>query len=109
MSGLFTESGKGAPALVFSERILQRRIVEIAGLVRARFVDESAGEKISVASVTLQVAREVISGEEIGLRTDVAGSGSVGRTDYGRGLVVDRVAIGRAPLPIGVLVSHQWV
>ena len=37
----------------FSERILQRRIVEVAGLVRPRFVDESTGEKIAIARVTL--------------------------------------------------------
>ena len=60
-------------------------------------MDESTGEKIAVTRVTLQVAREVIGGEEIGFRADVAGSGSVCRTDYGRGLVVDRVLIGRAP------------
>ena len=60
-------------------------------------MDESTGEKIAVTRVTLQVAREVIGGEEIGFRADVAGSGSVCRTDYGRGLVVDRVLIGGAP------------
>ena len=84
-------------ALVFSERVLKRRIDEVAGLVRPRVVDESAGEKIAVAHIALQVAREVVGGEEIGFRPDVAGSGSVCRTDYGRGLVVDRIAIGRAP------------
>jgi hypothetical protein len=81
----------------FSERILQRRVEEVAGLVRPRVVDESAGEKIAVARVTLQVAGEVIGGEEIGLRADVAGRGSVSRTEHSRGLVVDRVVIGRAP------------
>ena len=59
-------------------------------------MDECTGEKIAVTRVTLQVAREVIVGEEIRFRADVAGSGSDSRTDYGRGLVVDRVAIGRA-------------
>lgn len=81
----------------FSERILKRCVEEVAGLVRARVVDESAREKIAVARITLQVAREVIGGEEIGFRADVAGSGSVCRTDYGRGLVVDRIANGGSP------------
>ena len=81
----------------FSERILKRRIEEVAGLVRPRLVDESAGEKIAVARIALQMACEVVGGKEIGFRADVAGSGSVCRPDYGRGLVVDRIPIGRAP------------
>lgn len=56
--------------LRFSERVLKRRVEEIAGLVRSRVVDESAGEKIAVARVTLQVPREVIGGEEIGFRAE---------------------------------------
>ena len=60
-------------------------------------MDESAREKIAVARIALQMAREVVGGEEIGFRADVAGSGSVCRTDYGRGLVVDRIANGGSP------------
>jgi len=104
MNGLFTQSGvlvgsefSGDVGRHFSERILKRRIDEVAGLVRPRLVDESAGEKIAVAHIALQVAREVVGGEEIGFRPDVAGSGSVCRTDYGRGLVVDRIANGGSP------------
>jgi hypothetical protein len=36
-----------------SERILKRRVVEVTGLVRPRVVDESAGEEIAVARITL--------------------------------------------------------
>ena len=81
----------------FSERILKLRVVEIAGLVRPRFVDKCTGEKIAVARVTLQVAREVIVGEKIGFRADVAGRGSGSRTEHSRGLVVDRIGNGGSP------------
>ena len=60
-------------------------------------MDESAGKKIAIAHIALQVAREIIGGEDIGFRADVAGSGSVRRTDYRRGLVVDRIANGGSP------------
>src|SRR5262245_4276011 len=60
-------------------------------------MDESAGEEITVARVTLQVTREVIRGEEISLRADIARGGSGSRAEHSRRLVVDRVAIGRAP------------
>jgi len=45
----------------------------------------------------LQVPREVIGGEEIGFRAEVPGSRSGSRTEHSRGLVVDRIVIGRAP------------
>ena len=89
--------GSGDVGPRFSERILKRRVDEVAGLMRPALVDESAREKIAVARIALQMAREVVGGEEIGFRADVAGSGSVCRTNDGRGLVVDRIANGGSP------------
>ena len=60
-------------------------------------MDKSAGEKIAVAGVTLQVAREVIIGKQIGFRADVAGRGCGSRTKHSRGFVVDSILNGRAP------------
>src|SRR4029450_4082348 len=55
----------------YSERILKRCIDVVAGLVIPAPVDKSAGEKIAVARIAEQVARELIIGEQIGFRADV--------------------------------------
>src|SRR3989442_937532 len=91
----FLFSGDVGPR--FSEGVLQRRIEEVAISVPAGLVDKSAAGEETVARVALQMAREVVSGEQIRLRADVALMGSACRPEHGGGLIVDAVTIGGAP------------
>ena len=52
---------------------------------------------MAVARVHLQVTREVIGGEQIDLRADVAGPGAGARPEDGPGRAVDGIAVGCAP------------
>ena len=83
--------------VVFSERILQRRIDELAIAVAAGLFDKSAGGEEAVARVALQMAGEVVSREQICLCADIARMGAVCRPEHGRGFIVDAVTIGGTP------------
>src|SRR5216684_265185 len=80
-----------------SERVLDRHIVEVAVLVLARLADELAGEEAAVARIALEVTGEVVGGENVGLRADVAGGGGGPRPQHATTLVVNRVTIRRPP------------
>src|SRR5712692_3014632 len=88
-------SGERCPRL--SERVLKRRVEEIAVLVTPGLVDEFSGGEVAVAGVALQVTREVVGAKQVRLRPDVAGPGSRSRTQHGPGCIVERIAIGRSP------------
>src|SRR5260370_12486470 len=80
-----------------SERVLERHVVEVAVLVLARLADELAGEEAAVARIALEMTRDVVGGENVGLRADVAGGCGGSRPQHTTTLVVDRVSIRRPP------------
>src|SRR5260370_19035938 len=80
-----------------SERVLERHVVEVAVLVLARLADELAGEEAAVARIALEMTGDVVGGENVGLRADVAGGGGGSRPQHATTLVVDRVTIRRPP------------
>src|SRR5712692_3353761 len=80
-----------------SERVLERHVVEVAVLVLARLADELAGEEAAVARIALEMTGEVVGGENVGLRADVAGGGGGPRPQHATTLVVNRVTIRRPP------------
>src|SRR6266480_2195807 len=102
-SGLRTACSPGGGGR--SERVLNRRIQEVAVLVRPRLPDELAGEEMAVARIAEQVTREVIGGQQIRLGADVTCGGQGPRPEHGSRLVVERIAIGRAPE--GVLLERK--
>src|SRR5207249_2859618 len=65
--------------------------------VRPRLADELAGEEAAVPRVAEDVTCQVVGGEEVDLRADVAGGGAGSGPENSAGLVVDRVAIRRSP------------
>src|SRR5207245_1686845 len=79
------------------ESVLDRGVQEIGGPRRTGVPDELAREEVAVARVHLQVTREVIGGEQIDLRADVAGPGAGARPEDGPGGAVDGIAVGCAP------------
>src|SRR2546427_5207384 len=80
-----------------SERVLQRRVEEVAVLVPPGLVDEFSRIEVAIAGVALQVTREVVGAKQVRLCPDVAGSGSGSRPEHPSGLVVERITIGRSP------------
>src|SRR5437870_1708521 len=76
-----------------SERVLDRRVEEVAVLVPAGLADELAREEVAIAHVALEVARDVVGREDVGLRSDVAGGGRSPRPQHGATLVVQPVTI----------------
>ena len=104
MNGLFTQSGvlvgfefSGDVGPRFSERILKRRIEEVAIFVAAGLFDKSSAGEEAVARVALEMAGEVVGREQVGLRTDIARMGAICRPEHGGRLIVDAVTIGGAP------------
>src|SRR5437870_11706930 len=87
------------------EGVLDRAVQEIAVPRRTGLPDELAREEVAVARIDLQVTREVIGGEQIYLRADVAGPGAGARPEDGCGLVVDCIAVGCAP--VGILLEGE--
>src|SRR5882724_7557642 len=88
-----------------SERVLDRHVVEVAVLVLARLGNELAGEEVAIARIALDVTGDVVGGENVGLRADVAGGGGRPRPQHATTLVVKRVTI-RGP-PEEVLLERQ--
>src|SRR5207237_10719768 len=78
-------------------RVLRRRGMIKRSPRGTGLSDELAREEVAVARLDLQVTCEVIGGEQIHLRADVAGPGAGARPEDGCGLVVDRIAVGCAP------------
>src|SRR5437867_13237701 len=94
-SGLRTACAPGGGRR--SERVLNRRIQEVAVLVRARLADELAGEEAAVTRIAEDVTGKGVIGEKVDLRADVAGGGRGPRPEHRAALVVQRVTIGIPP------------
>src|SRR5437899_12667142 len=91
-SGLRTACAQGGGRR--SERVLNRRIEEVAVLVRARLADELAGEEAAVTRIAEEGTGKVVIGEKIDLRADVAGGRRGPRPGHRTALVVKRGTIG---------------
>src|SRR5207245_7503622 len=91
-SGLRTACAQGGGRR--SERVLNRRVQEVAVLVRARLADELAGEEAAVTRIAEDVTGKGVIGEKVELRADVAGGGRGPRPEHSAAHVVRGGAFG---------------